>query len=1019
MNIDEYERTGKIAYGRLASTVAAILTAAIRSEGGYRLQQVTYREKQPASLRKKLLQREIPDTENLESDIKDLAGCRVVFYTNSDVSRLLNSGVVEQNFEVREVKIHHPRQDAEEATDLYMSNHYVLELRPDRLSLPEYADFSKMRCEVQIQTILNHAWAEMAHDTVYKVPELGDFGARQLDSIKKRLHKVARKYLVPAGYEFQQIAYDFERLVEGKALFDGDALEAIVEAADNNVRVRALETFVESVLPFYDDLSSVYSHVIDRLIAAADVARATEPVAIETPYGALPPKSFSDVVKAIAGVLERYRYVDLEKNLDALFTLYGSASTESERKHLVELGSTLARHDLHVWRQHGAAAQVALVSRILELGDEERRGLTSLLTAMLGKALESEVTGTTRSSSAVTFHRGSVADSDVLRCMRTRAIGLLKHQFALAEDEVQRREVLLALQTATRVAVGPGYSDALARLVMDDTCSVVSFLADIAPTLSLSLRQSTETQVHWWYRRYAKLPEGMQQNENLVLGQTSVKAAALAFRDIVNADADFVVYKVLVGYDCVYPPAWEDDKFQHAQAEAYRSQEVVMLLESVDAASADAWYDRLSRYASTDSSDLATFPVFGKFLFELAASKPEIVLGYLDKLNKPLQGFLSTMLRGLLASAEKETALSKIDGWLEVGQHVDEITWGLRYADPFDEQLLFRSMQSAIKYGVFHGVRNAVLACVDQFDKHPGHLIERVFLPSLRYLAQAQDFSWIRMSWVSWLNRSIIEELDEPQAAVVLEVLLLYPDLEHAVEDIVASIAKRWPGLVIDFLGQRQRVKRDGAAPADYDAIPFSVHELQAPLAAAVDLMLSAARGWFEEDPLHFTFDGASLLASVFPDMAHGLNKRIAHLIADPAEGDLAFVLAVLSAYEGKPVVYGHVRNVVAKLDAGDQLLKKASSVLDESGVVSGEFGFADLHAGRKALLQPWLEDESEGVRVFARSQIRILEQREAAEVRSAEASIALRRLQYGEDVEGADKRVEGVAPKRAALAAH
>ena len=65
--------------------------------------------------------------------------------------------------------------------------------------LPEYANFAGMRCEIQVQTILNHAWAEMAQDTVYKAPKLGDFGARHFDSIKKRLHKVARKYLLPAG----------------------------------------------------------------------------------------------------------------------------------------------------------------------------------------------------------------------------------------------------------------------------------------------------------------------------------------------------------------------------------------------------------------------------------------------------------------------------------------------------------------------------------------------------------------------------------------------------------------------------------------------------------------------------------------------------------------------------------------------------------------------------------------------------------------------------------------------------
>jgi hypothetical protein len=68
---------------------------------------------------------------------------------------------------------------------------------------------------------------------------------------------------------------------------------------------------------------------------------------------------------------------------------------------------------------------------------------------------------------------------------------------------------------------------------------------------------------------------------------------------------------------------------------------------------------------------------------------------------------------------------------------------------------------------------------------------------------------------------------------------------------------------------------------------------------------------------------------------------------------------------------------------------------------VSGEFGFAELHEQRKALLGSWMDDPSELVRSFAAEQIRIHDQRIAAENRSAEASIALRKLEWGEELDG------------------
>ena len=95
-------------------------------------------------------------------------------------------------------------------------------------------------------------------------------------------------------------------------------------------------------------------------------------------------------------------------------------------------------------------------------------------------------------------------------------------------------------------------------------------------------------------------------------------------------------------------------------------------------------------------------------------------------------------------------------------------------------------------------------------------------------------------------------------------------------------------------------------------------------------VMLAGARQWFDEDPLDFPFDGGRLLSSVFPELASGLSKRLADLVANGDEGDLAFVLAVLSAFEGKPIVYDHIRSIVAALDVNNPLVKKAEYVLQE-----------------------------------------------------------------------------------------
>src|SRR5258708_3241905 len=280
MDFETYARSKHTDYAALAETVEAVLRSAIAASAGtLRLQQVQQRAKAPDSLRKKLEHRGILATTLLEDDIKDLAGCRLIFYTNADVTRFLQSGIIQDNFEVDwdRTKIHHPVPGQTEPDNLFISNNYVVKLKADRTALPEYARFNGLWCEVQVQTTLNHAWSEMEHDIIYKKPALKGFGGKLFEAIEQRLQKIMKAHLLPAGYEFQKVVDDHERLLSGKELFDRGALKALAECSDNNARHELLERFRDYVLPNYDDPQSVYPEIKEQLVAAVKAARLTKP----------------------------------------------------------------------------------------------------------------------------------------------------------------------------------------------------------------------------------------------------------------------------------------------------------------------------------------------------------------------------------------------------------------------------------------------------------------------------------------------------------------------------------------------------------------------------------------------------------------------------------------------------------------------------------------------------------------------------------------------------------------------
>ena len=177
MTFDDYETKYHPIYAEFASVVKYILEKAIDETSDVpRPQSIQSRAKAASHLKPKLQDRGLLNSGSIETAIKDLAGTRLIFYTNTDVDRFLNSRLIPDNFEVQwdETKIHPPIE--ENAQKRYQAIHYTVCLSRARTALAEYAKFNGMRCEIQIQTILNHAWAETSHDILYKSPVAPGFG---------------------------------------------------------------------------------------------------------------------------------------------------------------------------------------------------------------------------------------------------------------------------------------------------------------------------------------------------------------------------------------------------------------------------------------------------------------------------------------------------------------------------------------------------------------------------------------------------------------------------------------------------------------------------------------------------------------------------------------------------------------------------------------------------------------------------------------------------------------------------
>lgn len=96
----------------------------------------------------------------------DIAGVRVITYYTEDVDRV--SKIVESEFKIDYNNSIDKREALEPDRFGYCSVHYVVEMSPSRLKLREYQIFEGLKCEIQIRSVLQHAWAEIEHDLGYK-----------------------------------------------------------------------------------------------------------------------------------------------------------------------------------------------------------------------------------------------------------------------------------------------------------------------------------------------------------------------------------------------------------------------------------------------------------------------------------------------------------------------------------------------------------------------------------------------------------------------------------------------------------------------------------------------------------------------------------------------------------------------------------------------------------------------------------------------------------------------------------
>lgn len=280
---DFFEHAGRLVEQQLdarlqASGIRAIVTS--RAKNPRRLE---------AKVRQRAAERQYKSVADIYADIVDLAGVRVALYFPGERTEV--DKIVRDQFNLTS----DPKVFTGTSNPTYLkrfsgywATHYRLQLRESYL--PEINQrFCEARVEVQVASVLMHAWSEVEHDLVYK-PFKGTLSVDELAILDElngmvlageialeRLQRAVEARITQQGAGFDN-HYDLASflLEAAKPMFQGKAEEPILGDVELLFRLlKKLELATPDALrPYVDtldpdtELRPIAQQVIDQVLAA-------------------------------------------------------------------------------------------------------------------------------------------------------------------------------------------------------------------------------------------------------------------------------------------------------------------------------------------------------------------------------------------------------------------------------------------------------------------------------------------------------------------------------------------------------------------------------------------------------------------------------------------------------------------------------------------------------------------------------------------------------------------------------
>lgn len=187
-------------------------------------------------------------------DITDLVGVRVITFYTDDVDKVAT--ILERLFDIDWENSIDKRKVHDIDSFGYLSLHYICRIPESSYTMPEHPEFNKIRFEVQMRTVLQHAWSNMDHDSGYKSGvEIPKVYMRNLSRLAGMLELVDDEFS-----RIRREINDYRRRVQSlvssgnldEVLLDGDSFKSYLKIGPFDALTRRIASINQAEIQTVD-----------------------------------------------------------------------------------------------------------------------------------------------------------------------------------------------------------------------------------------------------------------------------------------------------------------------------------------------------------------------------------------------------------------------------------------------------------------------------------------------------------------------------------------------------------------------------------------------------------------------------------------------------------------------------------------------------------------------------------------------------------------------------------------------